>query len=236
MPGRRSSDDLLVELDGADATPNAVDAKAVLELGAAYLDLLERVARADGRPISFKGIAVVDKCVAFKVQVSDPVAAQAAVTNSSRLVYGGAAVPQGLVSAVERLRKAIRERDDAGQQVTALVGRKKSVLRLADARTLLPPEASLTVRARVVQVGGEHPRAKFESGSEAASFALRLTEQLATELAAHLYKIVDIEAVARRDPEGNIVDGRLDRFHPVVARDQFHRLTRWMTDASEAAS
>lgn len=79
-----------------------------------------------------------------------------------------------------------------------------------------PPRSSISLRAKLVRVGGVEPAARFEARAEDA-FTLDVSEEAARALAQHLYREVDLVAVVDRSADGSIESGRLVQFEVLDA-------------------
>lgn len=209
---------LSLEIDSPDAPgqtePGNVPARSALELAAAYVDLLEKLAKEKGASLTFRGIEVHNKCVEFRFRVNDVGLAEAAAIEASRYLQGVLVPPRSLRKPVERLRKEVERQASAGRKVRASAGKWNQPLSVAEPQPSLLPSATVTFRARLIRAGGKDPGVRFET--QEGDFSLDATEALAAAIAHHLYLQLDVTARIHRTPEGRIDGGSLVEFHPVA--------------------
>jgi hypothetical protein len=217
---------ITVEIAGPGAEPETIDAPATLELVAAYLALLQRIAKQHERPLQLIGLAIEHKCAALKVSVDDIVAATDAADEASPMILGTALTPRGLQSAVERVRAAAK-RIPEGQSALVLLPDRKHPL----TEQGMPGEPATwertSFRATPLRVGGERPSARFKSRHE-PDFTLELTDaDEARRLARSLYREVEITARVLRDANGIIERGTLLSYELIRDGDAVEQWRDW---------
>ena len=225
---------VLVEVDAPGVSPETVDSIALLRLAESYFELLVQEAQALGLTLSLRGLAVTDKCAAVLVSADSVEVARRAVEEAHRHVTGTAAVPVGLADPVLRVRQAVRHLP-ADHSARILAGRWNECLSVTDA----PPARSAEVsglRALLVRIGGNTPRARFASHSEERDFSLSVSHELARKLGPHIYSELQIRARLVRDRDGAIDSdaSELLEFSPLEERDPSEEWKEWFeANASE---
>lgn len=130
----------------------------------------------------------------------------------------GEPAPGGGEQYAKRLRTA-RNRLPEGYSAKVIAGPLESPRWERPLETTEPEgldvDETVDLRVRVIGVGGDQPRARFASDSEPTPFALAVKREIAKELGRHLYDEIDVTAIVRRDPDGQIRKGRLLEFFPL---------------------
>lgn len=224
---------LRIELDGANLHPHTVEVPSTLELAAAYVDLLRRIAVGKGGELALVGLAVKDKCFQFEVGVDDADLAEASAVEVDRYMRGALLPGPGLAKSTERLRKAAKDQRALGRTIRISIRDWSEPLEVAAPKFDLLPEAIIALRVKLISVGGAEPRIRVEAASEPDAFDLRVTEAEARELGKHLYLPVDVVAAVKRDAQGMIVSGRLREFHPMQPGDASAEWLKWLDAAGE---
>ncbi len=216
MTTKVKKDELAIEFDGPEVTPDTLDARTALELAAAYIDLLQNIAAEAGHEIRFTGLHIKDKCVAITTETSAPALTRSAATQAGRYISAPETAPSKITDRARRVRRALG-RFPEKTSTRIFVGSKwKKTLRVEQVADIGPAvRAVVSLRATLVRVGGETPMVRFESGSEERPFSLEVTRDTAKRLAAYLYGELDIVAHVTRDADGHIDGGTLDEFHAV---------------------
>jgi len=221
----------VIEVAGDGVHLDTLDAPGVLELSVAYMQLLVRCAADRDETIEFHGLRAFEKCGAIASHPSDPELARRAVLDAFKLLSSWEKPARGLKVAVDRVRAA---RAALPSHYTASV-RMRGVERVisAEPMSVLEPTPYVTaaVRACVQRVGGTKPRATFSSRAEPRVFQLDLaSEDQASALGQYLYNQVDIVAVVARNADGNIEEGRLTEFYPIVGGDPRPAWSEWFVE------
>ncbi|MCK5798395.1 MAG: hypothetical protein KAI47_14490 [Deltaproteobacteria bacterium] len=221
-------DELHIAFEGDGISPETVDSLSLLEMGAAFFELVREVAAKSDVPVRFTGLRIVEKCAAVAVRADAFEAAQEAAQQARYCVDGSHEIP-GTEKFVKRVRKVM-----ARQPSKLRVLHGAGSMRLQEIR---PPKASqaitpvmastLAVRAQVVRVGGANPAARFTSGDEKDDFTLEMDREMAARLAGWLYTEVDIEAIICRHASGGIKSGTLTSFHPLEDVDPLEAWGAW---------
>jgi hypothetical protein len=223
-------DRLVVKIEGT--SPSTVDAQAALRLAASYLDLVRSLADEEGAPLRFTGIEILNNSVGFAFHASAPDVAREAATRAARYVSGEEQPPRGAASATRNVKEALRHLPGP-HSARVIVGPWSCDLAIGPASSDLPAESSLSVRAKLIRVGGTKPAARFESASEERPFTINLSIDLARKIGPFLYRELDIVARVHRDAEGMIEYGELVEFIPVADDDATSGWREWYRDYSK---
>jgi hypothetical protein len=207
-----SADDLIIAIEGDGINPRTADAGEALELAGAYLELLRRLAEAEGAAMAFTGLEVRDKCLAIVMRPESIARAKTLVRQAHACVANDHhRPPHGAVQVTDRLR-AILLRMPASRSVDVRIDDIVTALRLPTKTEHSSPFVMTELRAELVRIGGGKPGARFESGSETGEFQVSVTREQADQLCHHLYKDVDITIEHTRDPFGRIAEAKLHSF------------------------
>jgi hypothetical protein len=218
-----------LDIDGPSRPePETITALPVLELAAAYVDAIEKVAQAKSASLQVRGIAVVNKCVELQFGVTNPRLAQAAALDLGRYLQGVLPPSKKLKQPIARLRKAVQQQAEEGRTVRASIGDWSEALMVGETKIDLLPRVTMTIRATVNRVGGKQPGARFVS--EEGDFTLDADETQTVGVAHHLYELVDLVAEIYRNEDGDITGGRLVEFRPVKPADAGAWL-EWLDEA-----
>ncbi|OGQ25626.1 MAG: hypothetical protein A2138_22530 [Deltaproteobacteria bacterium RBG_16_71_12] len=214
MPERT---EILFKIAGPDLEPGNVDLLPTLALASAYFALLARVAAHNGSHLDFTGFDVRKGSLALATNTTAPDVAKASAAMAGTFLKSGV-VPRrsGLRPLVDHVRDAQRA-FSTDESVTLCINSWTQPVLSAET-TASGPEAlasAESLRCEVVRIGGERPRVRLISRSEGRAFSLSLGRDLAEQLAAYLYREVDVEMTVRRNTEGNIIDGSVRAFEPI---------------------
>jgi len=215
---------VVLEIDGPGASPETVDAPALLEFAAAFFQLLKANADEAAEPLSLTHVQVIDKCAAVIVRPDNIALARACADEAIRQV-AGSDPPRGLGQLVNRVQAALRQLPSE-QRAQVLIGPwRRHVLTEPDT-TAQPMDSILAIRATPIRVGGRQPAVRFRSYLE-EDFTLNTTREVARLIGTHLYREVEIEATVRRAADGTIDGGRLVSFEPVETGDPRAAWREW---------
>lgn len=232
MAKKRS--EITIEFDGPGVRPDSVDAHVALEVAAAFVDLIQHVAKTSGHDLRLTGIEVRKKCAQLAVGTPAPQQAKAASLRAVLLVSGRESIPPMLGQRVERLMRATRSAPDT-MKITVAQGKWKRrlaapVLREAEAA----PEEETTLRAKIMRAGGDNPSVRLSSESEAEQFTFHVSEPEAQKLGRHLYEEIDVTARIQRDVDGRIVGGAILDWQPIEGGSSVAAWREWHAEhASE---
>jgi hypothetical protein len=216
-----------IELQGPGVEPATVDARALLDLASAIVDIVMRLGEEAKTPVRLTGLEVINKCAAVATYATPSDVAQTLVAQALTLVTVGGEMKRGLDAPVKRARRAINTLP-AGHHARLIVGRWKKPLTAPALDRVYRPEATTTLVARPVRVGGQKRTIQFESFSEEHPFTLRATEEECRKIGAVLYRDVEISFTYRRDGDGHVVDGVLDDFRRLDGDATFEDLQTWI--------
>jgi hypothetical protein len=212
MASMDSKDAILFEVDAPGVHPNNVRTSAFLEAAAAYFALLEQAAKAAGRDLRIFGVQVRDKCAAVEAQTTSLDDAIASA-HDAQSILARDEPPYGYHTLVSRMRVAMLVLD--GHRARSHVGTSILDLPLSRNERSRAPFGTISLRAKLLRIGGAEPRARFSAIGE-DEFTLDLSgEQMAQRLAPNLYREADIVANVSRNEVGDIDGGRLIEFEPV---------------------
>jgi len=228
-----ASDALKLEIDGPGVHPETLDPLATLELGRAYLRLLNKIADEAQVSLEFKGLGIEDKCAALVFPTDKMTFAEQAALEAHRLLGGQQLVPHRLEVVTDDFRAAVRALPKE-QSVTVLVGARRLPVPVQPQVKQQPVRSITKLRTVVLAVGGKQPTARFLSKSEGPRpFTVRIEEiPVAQQLGAHLFLNVDAEVQVERDNEGTIVGGKLLGFVPVGKADDLDAWRAWYKSAA----
>lgn len=204
---KRSENDLIVELDGVKISPQTVDARALLSVAQAYVELLVRVADENESELTLTSLQIIDKCVGVLMRADDPDAAWVAVSEIDSYL-AGAPIPHGvknhtetLLEALHRLPPTVSAAAHVGTRSTKLIDRRGQPVERPWSRT--------TLWVKPIKIGGRREHIVLESGSERGTFRLDLSLETARELGPYLKKEILVEMEIARGADGRIEKGRL---------------------------
>lgn len=216
-PDNRDLDRFVVlEIDGPGASPELLDAPALLEFAAAFFQLLKANADDSEEPLVLNHVAIIDKCAAVIALPDRLDVAKACAEDAVRQIAGGEP-PKGGVALVERARASVR-RLSSEQRAKVIVGPWRREVVAAPSSIPEPLDSILSIRATPIRVGGRRPAVRFRSDME-EDFTLDTTQDIARSIGVHLYREVEIDALIRRATDGTISAGKLNAFEPVETGD-----------------
>ena len=212
-------------LNGHPADAPSTD---LLELAAAFLKLTVKVAKQQGRELDFRGLRVLDKCVAIAVVPSDLLVAQQAAGTSLAMIEGTQRWPTVGAKPVQRVRRA---RSSLPGKVLIRAGSWKEAMTPLAAQQVQHTSLE-TMRVIPVRAGGKRPALRFKSVLDQEDFTLRASEELARAVGALLYRHIDIDAEVVRNGAGEIDSGKLLAYYELASDDA----AVWRTWFSDHAS
>jgi len=226
---RRVPESLRVEVAGEGVEPETVDARAMLELAAAYFEMLAKVAH---EPLTFRGLAIENKCIALASWPSSLEIARSAALDAEAYLTQQIEPDPSLRDSLRRVRAA-RRALPSGQTAKVIIGPWERRIEVPEDAREQWPRAVTSLRAMVMRVGGLKPRVMFQSGSEDSAFSLEVSIDQAHALGGLLYREVDIVASIARSPEDRrIRGGILDEFVVVDDGDARAAWTKWLADSA----
>lgn len=217
-----------IEIDGPGVSPLTVDAPLALEIAAALLGFVQRVAADRDVPLKIRGLSIEDKCAAVVAHVDQIVAAREIAREALNYVRGGADPPRGTAEYVARMRSAIRRLPE-DQHAAVLLGEWKREITMGPDPLPPGPWARIAHRARLLRIGGQRPMARFESKYD-GEFSLSVTAEAARKLGSYLYRPLDIEARVLRDSTGDIERGELLVWHQISDEDPADTMREWFRE------
>jgi hypothetical protein len=225
---------LFVELqgtfEGKELAPGHFDVVHAMNYVSALLDLLVALAEKRKEPLSFTGMTLQPGSVAFRIDVDRPAVASALTREAGQMVEGRTLPPRGLRSRVVRLRESIL-RLPAGTRSVVRVGRQRTVIAPPRSVNDAPTVEQTELRATVYRIGGDPARLWAITETD-GGFNAALSQELAEQLAKHLYKEVDLVATLERAEDGRITDGYIHHFHPLEElEDEAEEWRRWFAVA-----
>jgi hypothetical protein len=225
--------EVILEVDGPGLHTDTVDTVAALRLGAEYFELLRKIAAETGATLTFVGIRAVDKCHQWIANANDAYAAKDANKKASAYLRGEQIPTRSVKSNVTRTRQAIQLLP-TGAVVFARMGEERFDISGGSTTEETASLAELSLRARLIAVGGKRPTAKFEASAEGSrQFTIELSEGVAQQLGQFLYRDLDIHVRVRRDAHGQIAGGRLLSFAAVQGSVSVDELRAWFKDAGK---
>jgi hypothetical protein len=226
------NEDLLLELDGPDVHPGTVDSAKLLAFASAYLDLLARMASEEEAPIAFRGLSIIDKCVAIQVRPDDVDYARILAGGSASYLSGDRS-PRGLGANVARVQESIRA-FPKDYRAKVVVGTWTQDLFIPETKPSSDlPAAIEAMRATVQRIGGADPRVRFKGILDRYPFSVDVSQAEAIALAPYLYKDVEIVVRVIRTAEGRISFCQLMEFHPVSQQDSGEAWREWFRPHAE---
>ena len=217
---------ILLEIDGPGVRPENLDVRAALALAHNYVDLVTALADEDAADLAFTGLKIIDKCVAFAFQATEPDLARREAKRAYRCVTGEEPPPKGAMVATRAFREALR-RLPPNHIARVIAGAFRKDLTLTTTSPLPNAEAQISLRATPLRAGGQRPAVRFESKSEERPFTLDVTKDHARQVGRFLYSEIDIVARVRRDEDGFIESGSLVSFEPVTDDDATSAWRDW---------
>lgn len=107
--------------------------------------------------------------------------------------------------------------------------------RFAEVKAATLTWAVTTVRAELLALGGDEPRARFRSRVE-GEFSIHVTREQAREIGPFMYQQADISVRIERNEDDEIVRGKLLEFEPVETGDVEATIEAWDSYHREHAS
>lgn len=214
---------LVLEIDGPGVSPETADAPYVLELAAAFFQLVKANANESGE-IRLTDLRIVDKCLAVLALPDNLEFAKMCAEDALRQIAEGEP-PRGGGEYVTRARNAIKYMP-SDHRAKVWVGSWRRDVVVEPNVIPEPLDAVLAIRATPIRVGGSRPAVRFRSDLE-EDFTLTTSKTIACDIGKYLYKEIDIDAVVHRDSDGLIINGKLTSFEPVVTGDPRAAWIEW---------
>lgn len=221
---------LQIELDGDGVSPSTVEARSLLDLASTLIELIGELGKDADQPVTFRGLAVQDKCIALATTVSPPDMAEDLSREALVLVAGQDSVDRGFVELVARARQAVNALP-LGITPRIIVGSWSGVVKSAPSHDFGLTKEVTELRVRVVRAGGAGRMVRLHSVSEPKDFSLHASEELCRKLGAHLYQDVDVVAEILRTANGVIDGGEVHDVFEVLGSGGGDFRT-WLADAA----
>jgi len=228
-----STSALKVEVDGPDAAPETVDARLMLELASAYIDLVTGIANELDVPLVLRGLRIEDKCVAVTVPHVEPADLFQRLANVALEVLKDPN-DDSYPTLRRRLATALGKLPE-GYSSKVLYGDWAAELEVPQRLDRLPA-SRITLRVIPKRVGGARPRVWLTAASEEMPFTLDVDVAVARELGQQLYKPIDAELVVNRAVDGRIAGGKLVSFATLDDVDVDLALRVWRDWFTQVAS
>lgn len=231
---RRVPKDTLLELDGRDITPETVDSIALLRLADAFFKLTVKLAESSGLGLTYRGLKVLDKCVAVAATPTNPKAAQLTVARAVRVVRGDEPAPVGVEQLTNEARRALRQLDP---EVRARfgIGKRLQRIRAPELPSADTPWEILQLRVIPLRVGGkQRMTADLTSLSEAEPFSVDVQLDEARRLGQALRLEVDVRLKVCRDIDGRIERGEVLEVAPIQDADPAAAWQDWFAEQEPA--
>ena len=221
--------DIRVEVDGVE--PEQVDAQRFFDVASATLAALNHLSRTQrGEILTFKGVQVVNKCVAAVTRPSNPTLAMLLSEHVSALVHEDVHAPREIFSQVRRLQNTVSSLRP-NETLSIVSGDRKVPIRVREQFKAQPGFGTTAFRGELIRVGGRRPKARFRELLTAEIIELGCKKATAVELAKNLYATFDIEAQVAWKDDGQIKDGQVLDFTRVdVETDPVAALDEWYTE------
>jgi hypothetical protein len=232
--GVKQADRLVVYVAGEGAAPETADARATLEVAAAYIDFLVRLAEEHGEKLDLHGLKVIPGSIGIEVYSSTPKIVGDRITEAEDLLEGRELPSSGKIqTALNRLERSVRALPEGwGASVAAGPTYRFPLYVVRHEEEGADLWTTTTLRAQPLRVGGKAPRVQFQSPSESKPFTVGTNQETAREVAKYLYREVEVSIRFVRDEDGTIKDGWLEEFWPVDASaDEIERWRAWFRDA-----
>ncbi len=214
---------MVLEIDGPGVHPETADVPAVLELAAAFFQLVAANANEAGG-IKLTNIKIYDKCLAIAALPDRLDLAKTCAQYAVEQISGGE-VPKGCGKHVERARAAIIHLP-TDHHVKVLVGPWHGNVVAEKQRSAEPINETISIRAIPIRIGGNRPAVRFRCELE-DEFTLMATQEQARDIGSCLYREIDIDASVQRDAEGTIVGGQLVSFERLSESDPRPAWREW---------
>jgi hypothetical protein len=217
-------------LDAPGLTRDSVDSAMLLRLGAAYLEMLLKIAGDQGRELEFHGMRVEPGSTRAFFMASDAEAAQDVADEAATYVSGEETPAAAGVEPLARTVSTVVRRMGATAKVIIGPWKRDIVPRSEVDRGFTTEIVSL--RAEVLRVGGKIPAVRLTARGEEFPFTLRVANPSDTpKLGALIYQDVDIVATVRRDEDQKIVGGTLDEFYAIPPGSGVEAWGNWYRQA-----
>ena len=228
-----------LKIDGPGVRLATINPQQALKVAVAYFDLLEEVVAEEiDEQFVLKGLRVEDNSVDFFSETEQPDFANEALHRIHEIAAGSVRVPSGLRRTWRDYRRIVSDLPTSFS-VFGLLGTKSFKIRPEVERAPSDAGEVLSVRAKLIRIGGKTPRVRFNSeGEQDSLFTIDIGREVngrevtpveaAKDLRHHLYDELEIVARVLRNPDGRIVDGSLREFRIVDAGgNPLARLREW---------
>ena len=222
----------MFEMDGPGVTPKTVDTLQLLQLADACFRMAVKVAEASQMGITFQGLRVLDKCVAVAATPSSPKVARFSAAKVRRLVDGSEDAPSGAENLLRDVRRGLR---GLRPHVTAgfRIGEVPYTFRSPDIPIAESPWERTELRVVPIRVGGRNLTAELASNSEAGTFIVETSLEVARVLGASLRNELDVVLDVCRDIDGAIQRGKIIEAFPLQDGDPQDVWKAWFAEAQE---
>jgi hypothetical protein len=221
----------LLEIDGPDVHPDTVDPRVAAQLIATFFDVLGRAARVRGVALDLHGIFIKDKCLQVISHAAAPELAVKAMEVMAGWVNGSEQADSQLdQQEVRHFNSLVRKISKGGSAKLAVGTTWERQLTPTDELPGLPPQATTTLRVKLLDIGVGSGRARFSSGSEDGEISLPVTVEQVEKLRHYVNEDLDLFFAYRRNRFGRIDDGEILDFHPMEVDDQGEEWLRWLTE------
>jgi hypothetical protein len=215
---------VVLEIDGPGVHVASVDDPGLLELAAAFFQLLRVNASESAGALALTDVRIFDKCAAVAAKPDRFDLAKDCIEDVVRQI-AGADPPRGGIEFATRARFAVRRLPPECSVEVSVGALHRDVVALSSILQE-PLDSMLSIRATPIRTGGRNAAVRFTSDME-EDFTLDTTRAIARDIGAHLYSEVDIEGTVRRALDGTIASGRLISFEPVESGDPRPAWREW---------
>jgi hypothetical protein len=225
--------EFLLEVNGPEVHSSTVDSAKMLEFGAAYVDLLCKMAEEEENPISFTGLSVIDKCAAIQISAQDNAYARQ-LSSTAAAYIRGRCPPRGLGQPIVRVQESLRAfpREYNFKVINGPWEQPLAVPEVASGPEI--PFAIENMRATVLRVGGVEPKVRLKPVLELFTFSASVERDLAKRLGEHLYADIDLVAKVLRTDEGRVTSCTVIAFRVVESeQDPVEAMRRWYKPYAE---
>ena len=221
-----------IEVTGPGVEPETVDARALLDLASAILDIVAKLAADRSIDLRIVGLEVLNKCAALSSRLEPKTEAKALLRDALTIVEGGADGRRGYDDLVRRARRAV-DGLAPGHEANVIVGRWKARVEAPKKVPGTGFRANTTLVAVPERVGGPNRKIAFSSFAERDPFTLEATAEQCRQLGAELYREVEVTFDYRRNETGAIGEGQLNSFRRLdVGKGTLLELQTWLKAAA----
>jgi hypothetical protein len=178
------------------------------DLISSYFDVLGRAARVRGVVLELQGLFIIDKCLRVQSHVAEAALAVKAMEVFAGWVNGSEQPDsQQDLQAVRHFGSLVRKVSKDGHAKLA-VGKWERPLDPVDDLPGLPPQATTTLRVKLLDIGVGSGRARFSSGSEDGEISLPVTVEQVESLRHFVNEEGDLFFAYRRNRSRWMTKGR----------------------------